>query len=38
VSWADQKLEGGFGVMADDMLAGLMAGLVVLLVRIGVPL
>ena len=38
VSWADQKLEGGLGVMADDMLAGLMAGLVVTLIRIGVPL
>lgn len=22
VSWADQKLKGGFGVMVDDMLAG----------------
>ena len=38
VSWADQKLAGGFGVMADDMLAGLMAGFIVVLVRIGVPL
>ena len=26
VSWADTKLEGGLGVMADDMIAGLMAG------------
>lgn len=38
VSWADQTLEGGFGVMADDMLAGLMAGIIVVLVRMGVPL
>ncbi len=38
VSWADQKLEGGFGVMADDMLAGLMAGFVVVLIRFGVAL
>lgn len=38
VSWADQKLEGGLGVMADDMLAGLMAGLVVTLIRMGMPL
>lgn len=38
VSWADQKLEGGLGVMADDMLAGLMAGLVVTLIRMGAPL
>jgi len=26
VSWADTQLEGGLGVMADDMIAGLMAG------------
>ncbi|MES2473553.1 MAG: phosphatidylglycerophosphatase A [Pseudomonadota bacterium] len=38
VSWADQKIAGGFGVMADDMLAGLMAGLVVILIRVMVPL
>ena len=38
VSWADQKLEGGFGVMADDMLAGLMAGIVVIVMRMGVSL
>lgn len=38
VSWADQKLEGGFGVMADDMLAGLMAGIVVIVMRMEVPL
>ena len=28
VSWADRKLPGGFGVMADDILAGLYACLV----------
>ena len=33
VSWADQKLPGGLGVMADDMIAGLMAGLMVLAAR-----
>ena len=38
VSWADRKIEGGLGVMADDMLAGLMAGLVVTLIRVMVPL
>ncbi len=38
VSWADRELEGGLGVMADDMLAGLLAGIVVLLVRMGVAL
>lgn len=27
VSWADQKLEGAWGVMADDILAGLYAAL-----------
>lgn len=26
--WADRSLKGGFGVMADDMVAGLYAGLV----------
>jgi phosphatidylglycerophosphatase A len=33
VSWADQKLPGGLGVMADDMIAGLMAGLLVAAAR-----
>lgn len=28
VSWADRRVGGGFGVMLDDALAGLMAGLV----------
>jgi phosphatidylglycerophosphatase A len=28
VSWADRRLAGGFGVMADDILAGLYAWLV----------
>jgi phosphatidylglycerophosphatase A len=27
VSWADRNVEGGFGVMLDDALAGLLAGL-----------
>ena len=26
VSWADRSLGGGFGVMADDILAGILAG------------
>jgi len=38
VRWADRSLKGGFGVMADDMLAGLMAGLCVLALRFWVPL
>jgi len=33
VSWADQKLGGGLGVMTDDMIAGLMAGAGVVLAR-----
>jgi phosphatidylglycerophosphatase A len=33
VSWADQKIKGGLGVMADDMIAGLMAGVLVVAVR-----
>jgi phosphatidylglycerophosphatase A len=28
VSWADKKLHGGFGIMLDDVVAGLYAGLV----------
>jgi phosphatidylglycerophosphatase A len=31
VSWADTKLEGGLGVMMDDMLAGVMAAAVLIL-------
>ena len=33
VSWADEKLSGGIGVMTDDMIAGLMAGILVALAR-----
>ena len=33
VSWADNNIKGGLGVMADDMIAGLMAGILVALVR-----
>ena len=29
VSWADQRVEGGFGVMLDDMVAGVLAAIVV---------
>jgi phosphatidylglycerophosphatase A len=28
VSWADRELKGGVGVMADDAIAGLLAGIV----------
>jgi phosphatidylglycerophosphatase A len=33
VSWADEELKGGLGVMIDDMIAGLMAGAVVVAAR-----
>jgi phosphatidylglycerophosphatase A len=33
VSWADQNLSGGLGVMTDDMIAGLMAGVLVAAAR-----
>ncbi|HYJ35145.1 MAG TPA: phosphatidylglycerophosphatase A, partial [Rhizomicrobium sp.] len=33
VSWADQQIKGGLGVMTDDMIAGLMAGVLVATVR-----
>jgi phosphatidylglycerophosphatase A len=33
VGWADRNIGGGLGVMADDMLAGLMAGVGVVLAR-----
>ena len=29
VGWADRRLHGGFGIMADDILAGVYAGAVV---------
>lgn len=34
VSWADQNIKGGLGVMTDDIIAGLMAGVVIVIVRI----
>ena len=38
VSWADSNLKGGIGVMTDDMIAGLMAGILVALARyFGLP-
>ena len=33
VSWADEKLDGGIGVMTDDIIAGLMAGVLVAAAR-----
>ena len=26
ISWCDKHLEGGFGIMVDDLLAGIAAG------------
>ena len=38
VSWADSNLKGGIGVMTDDMIAGMMAGILVALARyFGLP-
>jgi len=33
VSWAEDNLKGGLGVMTDDMIAGLMAGVLVAAAR-----
>lgn len=33
IRWADSKVRGGFGVMLDDVLAGLMAAAIYALVR-----
>lgn len=38
VGWADRELPGGLGVMTDDMIAGLMAGVLVAVLRYLVPL
>lgn len=38
VGWADRSIAGGLGVMTDDMIAGLMAGIGVALARLAVPL
>lgn len=34
VSWADRQLKGGWGVMVDDVLAGLLAGSVLTMVAL----
>ena len=38
VGWADRELPGGWGVMTDDMFAGLMAGVLVAIARCFLPL
>lgn len=35
-SWCDRRLAGGFGVMADDMVAGLYAALALFLLRLAI--
>ena len=38
VGWADEEITGGLGVMVDDMIAGLMAGAVVVAARYFLPI
>ena len=38
VSWADEQVTGGMGVMLDDMIAGLFAGILVLAARYFLPI
>ena len=33
VSWADRRLKGGFGIMADDVVAGIYAGAILTIGR-----
>lgn len=33
VGWADTKLNGGLGIMLDDVFAGIFAGIIVFLIR-----
>jgi phosphatidylglycerophosphatase A len=34
VGWADRRLKGGFGVMIDDVIAGVLAGVLLYLLRL----
>lgn len=34
VSWADQKVKGGLGIMLDDILAGALAGLILWVIKL----
>lgn len=34
VSWADQKVKGGLGIMLDDVLAGMIAGGILWMIKI----
>ena len=33
IKWVDQKVSGGFGIMLDDVIAGLFAGLVLVVIN-----
>ena len=33
IKWIDQKVSGGFGIMLDDVIAGLFAGLVLVVIN-----
>ncbi|MDW6001632.1 phosphatidylglycerophosphatase A [Vibrio mangrovi] len=35
ISWLDRHVEGGFGIMIDDVLAGIMAGIVLTVIGFG---
>ncbi len=35
IGWLDKRIGGGLGIMLDDLVAGLFAGLVMLLMQIG---
>lgn len=37
VSWADTRIKGGLGIMADDLIAGLTAGVVIALAGLAMP-
>ncbi|WP_428354011.1 phosphatidylglycerophosphatase A family protein [Methyloprofundus sp.] len=34
IKWIDQKISGGFGIMLDDVIAGLIAGLVLVSINL----
>lgn len=36
IGWADRELKGGWGVMADDIIAGVLAGAIVVVSEIAV--
>ena len=37
VSWADTRIKGGLGIMADDLIAGLMATVVIAVAWLAMP-